>query len=217
MAIEIPLSKTGKHAGKYVAIVDDIDADLAELNWHVHFSGQQVYARIKTAKQDMYLHRVILERILNRTLGNNELADHRDVKGLNCCRLNLRLATFSQNRMNTLKRTDSKNPYKGISHRKNRWVTRIDVDNKIVRLGSFSTPEEAFYAYCIGAIIHHREFANFGDSPLTGIPRQFVEFRDIATNHPNPHIREVAERRLHKLIKQVIEGDMFALDSESAA
>lgn len=35
MVIHIPLSKQGKHKGKYITIVDDCDSDLAELRWSV--------------------------------------------------------------------------------------------------------------------------------------------------------------------------------------
>src|SRR5690348_12366719 len=100
MVIEIELSKTGKkHAGKYVAIVDDCDGDLAELNWVAKVKSKPPVYVSREVKENgiakkLYLHRVIMERMQNGvSLADNQQIDHVDNNGLNNTRENLRLAT----------------------------------------------------------------------------------------------------------------------------
>ena len=61
--ITIPLSKRSKkNAGKYAAIVDSIDSDLAALNWNANIVGKNVYASRGRGK-GVLLHREILSVI----------------------------------------------------------------------------------------------------------------------------------------------------------
>lgn len=76
--ITIPLSKTGKHAGLYEAIVSSEDTDLVQLNWNVQISVKSLtkYASrsYKTNGKSMNipLHRMIMERKLDRPLEKGE-------------------------------------------------------------------------------------------------------------------------------------------------
>lgn len=171
--IEIPLSKKGKHAGKYVAIVDDCDADLAELSWcsAIASNGIGIYARraIRNSPGEkqyyIHLHRVIMERALGRPLEKNEMVDHVDTNGLNCSRENLRLATYEQNAMNRNKSSANKTGFKGVSFsglKKNPYRALIYVDGKKVSLGCFPTLELAYAAYCEAQEVYHKNFANKG-------------------------------------------------------
>lgn len=156
--IEIPLSKQGKHKGKYTAIVDECDADLAELRWSI-VNPENLYARHLNNGKIQLLHRIILERILGRGLKENEFPDHVNYNTLDNRRENLRLATRSQNRANTQKQRNNKSGYKGVSWSKKarKWVAQIDS----VHIGYFNTPEEAHVAYCEKAKELFGEFARF--------------------------------------------------------
>lgn len=166
MTIEISLTKG------YVAIVDDEDADLALLKWHagVHRQGKYVYAiRISKERERISIHRLVLSRIVNRLLESHEFADHIDGNCLNNCRANLRIATHTQNQWNRAAGEDSKTGLKGVywDNGREKWRSRIYVDNKRYMLGRFDTPLEAHKAWCRAAVKHHKEFANFGaNSPF---------------------------------------------------
>lgn len=159
--IEIPLTKG------FVAIVDDEDADLAEMKWKADVHPHTVYASKNFAhpnsrgQKHMILHRAILERILGREIGRKELCDHKDHNGLNCTRSNLRLANATQNRVNSRMDHDNRSGFKGVTKEKYAWVAKITVDKKHIYLGSFRTAEEAHKAYCEAAKKHNGEFAGW--------------------------------------------------------
>lgn len=156
----IPLSKTGKHAGKYEAIVDAIDSDLAQYNWCVTHR----YAARNVKRKLVSMHREILSRKLERELVKGEEVDHIDGNGLNNTRANLRLATRTENGRNGRKRYDNKSGYKGVTWHKDdkRWQAQITVNCKNTYLGSFLNKEDAYAAYCEAAIKYFGEFANLG-------------------------------------------------------
>lgn len=165
--ITIPLSKRGKHAGKYEAIVSIEDADLAELNWSIQSPSRNhnyVKRRIGTRKNSIVvlLHHVILVRILGREIQKGEMPDHINGNGLDNRRENLRLATSAQNNMNKSKQTNNHSGYKGVVFHKQsgKWRARIYVDGKQKSLGLFATPELAHRAYYQAAIEYFGDFAH---------------------------------------------------------
>jgi hypothetical protein len=163
--IEIPLSKHGKHKGKYVAIVDAVDVDLAQFNWSVNVAPHTQYAwrnappntRIHAT---IHLHRVIMARILGRELEHREYVDHIDGDGLNNSRPNLRIATNGQNQRNRGMARHNTSGYKGVTKQGKRWRASIGVNGKNLKLGVFASKEEAYQAYCEAAEKYHGEFAN---------------------------------------------------------
>lgn len=167
MTIEIPLSKRGKYAGLYEAVIDACDADLGEFSWRVRHDGNMLYARRNNYNGKkpvtIQMHREIMACIIGRALHKGEFVDHIDGDGLNNCRSNLRMATRRQNAQNK-HYSSGKQPYKGITwhNRDNKYQAQICVDGKYKYLGQFSTPEEAHRAYCEAAKIEFGEFANFG-------------------------------------------------------
>jgi len=88
MSITIPLTKG------YETVVDDEDSDLADLKWNTTIGLTTQYATRTdysgAKKVGLYLHRVILVRILQRPLLRAEYVDHWDCNGLNNTRKNLR-------------------------------------------------------------------------------------------------------------------------------
>lgn len=74
---------------------------------------------------------------------------------------NLREATNSQNHMNRPVRSDSRSQAKGVKWlpANKKWTARIQVGNKRIYLGFFTTMEEAAEAYRRGAEKYFGEFA----------------------------------------------------------
>lgn len=151
--ITIPLSKTGKYAGLYEAIVSPEDADLAEFNWNVHINKYTQYAKRKISKG---------KRRENLLL-EDEQVDHIDGNGLNCRRHNLRIASSSQNNQNKGKLASNTSGLKGVCQhvRTKRWQASIHVDGQSIYLGTFNTKKEAYVSYCAAADRYHKEFANY--------------------------------------------------------
>lgn len=169
-SILIPLSKRGKkYKGVFEAIVDEIDADLLDYNWMVQIKSETLrYAATGTEK--IFMHRVILKRMLGRELHEGEYTDHINGNGLDNRRGNLRVATHGQNQMNSRLQKTGSSTYKGVRwHRSTkRWQSNIGVNGKYIWLGLFDDELEAHRAYCEASIKHHGEFANFGEtSPFT--------------------------------------------------
>jgi len=159
--IEIPLSKSGKHAGKYAAIVDESDRDLSDLNWYFKDSRGSIYARRGYCKKVIYIHRLICERILNRSLNPGELVDHKNGITLDNRRENIRVCSSSQNGMNKSIQRNNKLGYKGVTIHQGKIRATIVVDRKSLHIGYFSTLEEAHKAYCVAAVEYFGEFARF--------------------------------------------------------
>lgn len=162
MTIAISLSKTGKHAGKYTAIVDAIDSDLDLLSWTVQIFSTRQYAIRRHA---IKLHRIILSRKLGRELVKGEEVDHINGNGLDNRRENLRLATRSQNSANRGKSRSNTSGHKGVHwHTKNQcWIAQIAINGIKKYLGSFNTREDAYQVYCEASDKYHQEYANYGD------------------------------------------------------
>jgi hypothetical protein len=161
MTVEIPLTRG------YVAIVDDEDADLAELKWWADVTPRSVYA--VRGRQVVRMHRVVMARVLGRALERHEHVDHIRpgiAGGLDNRRDNLRLATQRENGQH--RRTDrayagkpTSSRYKGVSWHKRqcRWIPRIMVNGEHIHLGSWRCEKLAALTYDDAARKHHGQFA----------------------------------------------------------
>lgn len=74
---------------------------------------------------------------------------------------NLRLATRSQNAMNSRLRKTNKSGFKGVSFHEmtGKWMARIYANKKYYYLGLFNSAQDAHAAYVAALPIHHGEFA----------------------------------------------------------
>jgi hypothetical protein len=163
MTITIELTQ-----GRFTQI-DDIDADLAKLKWYavtVHGSFYAVRHSARPNRAMVYLHRIILERMIGRSLTKTEFTDHINGNPLDNRRANLRLATNTENMRNRGKYRTNTSGYKGVDWRRGagKWRAVIKVNGKQIYLGLFTTPELAHAAYCEAAKKYHGEFANTGDN-----------------------------------------------------
>lgn len=150
----------------FVALVDDEEFEyLNQFKWHAHKCGSnKIYAkrmiRVKGIKGSLtvLMHRDIMEVVDQ----DNIILDHKDGNGLNNQKANLRIATPTQNRMNS--RPHGKIKYKGVYLNKGKYMARIRLGNKpLIYLGRFSTPEDAARAYDKAAAELFGEFAHLNN------------------------------------------------------
>jgi len=163
--ISIPLTRG------YVTVVSPEDSDLAGFKWCAQPRKHTVYAvrgiRVPEGEPQttQCLHRVILQRILDRPLESGECVDHRDGDGSNNRRENLRLASHAENIRNSRKYDNNTSGHKGTcwSKHASKWTAHIRVSEKRINLGYFDNIEDAAAAYRQAATKYHGEFANYGD------------------------------------------------------
>lgn len=133
------------------ALVDEGDFELLskwkwQVKWNPHTRSyyanrKQVIANGK--RKSLYMSRVIMDA------PKDFQVDHINHDTLDNRRSNLRLATRSQNQINSGKRKVNKSGYKGVSFYKEtkKWKARINYNNKNIHLGYFTDIKEAARAY----------------------------------------------------------------------
>jgi hypothetical protein len=93
--------------------------------------------------------------------------DHINHDGLDNRKANLRFVTRKQNAANARKHRDATSKYRGISlyRERQKWLSEIRVDNKLIFLGIFFDELEAAKTYDIAARKYFGEYAflNFPD------------------------------------------------------
>jgi hypothetical protein len=77
---------------------------------------------------------------------------------------NLRVATPSQNVINSAVRSDNSSGVRGVSWHKrmNKWTARINIDKKTIWLGAYATKEDAELAYRTQAQHNYAGFTRNG-------------------------------------------------------
>lgn len=152
----------------FQAILDDEDAELAQLKWHAFDGKHTMYARrVLTRTKTRGPICFLLHREVARRMGldiEGLLVDHRNGDGLDCRRHNIRVATNGQNMWNRGRTKKNRSGFKGVSWDSvnQKWRANIKYGGKVKNLGRFVTPEEAHEAYCRAAEKFHGEFANTG-------------------------------------------------------
>lgn len=104
----------------------------------------------------VHMHRLILGLVR----GDESQSDHANRDTLDNRRLNLRLASKSENMINRKIPTHNTSGFKGVSFRKSRgtWVAIVTVGGKNKCVGSRKTPEEAYSLYCEAIVELYGEF-----------------------------------------------------------
>ena len=131
------------------AIVDEDDFERINTNlWVAHKSGNIVYAQRALPRKDgkqqgEKMHHAVIGRP-----PNGLMVDHIDGNGLNNQKKNLRLVTNRQNCMNRHQITTSKYPGVTWNKRSRKWVAHAQINGKHTHIGTFSTEDEAYEAYC---------------------------------------------------------------------
>jgi len=143
----IPLNQ-----GRFV-IVDLADYEkLIKHKWRVMIIPE--YA-VRTEKgETIYMHNEIMRP------QSGFIVDHRNHKSLNNTRMNLRIATRSQNSCNNKKTRGCSSKYKGVHRdKKGLWRAKIHFNGKEIFLGCFEKEIDAAKAYDKAAKELHGEFA----------------------------------------------------------
>lgn len=132
----------------YTAIADTEDMELlSEGNWQARIDGNTVYAqrneRVGGKQKKVQMHRKILG------VKDGEMVDHINGDGLDNRKCNLRVATRSQNNMNTQRNVRGTSGRKGVTWNRacKKWQAQIKVNGKNIYLGLYHTKDEAHMAY----------------------------------------------------------------------
>lgn len=144
-----------------LAIVDPEDAPLlSRFRWFALRCPHTIYARGYRIGDAGRKSRtvVVMHRLLVPVADGFEV-DHWNRNGLDNRRVNLRVATRSQNNGNHRRPSRSRSGYKGVTAYKGRWCAAIWLDNKRRHLGVFDTPWEAAQAYNAAAVDQWGDFA----------------------------------------------------------
>lgn len=142
--------------------------------WNTRFAGKQAgclqavpnsdlkYLKIGIDSIVYYAHRLAWLYITGEM---PKLIDHRDCDGLNNSFANLRVATTSQNCMNSSIQKSHALGIKGVGLSKSgRYSSTIRAHNQVYWLGTFDTKEEAAEAYRLASIRYHGDYGRFNNS-----------------------------------------------------
>jgi hypothetical protein len=126
-------------------MIDNIDFDLVFMNWSINSSGY-------VTKYGNSMHRIVLERKINKSLESDEVVDHINRNKLDNRRDNLRVMKYNQKTWNLSKPNNGRIPssmYKGVSKAidEKKYVAGITLCNKLQRIGSFDNEIDAARAY----------------------------------------------------------------------
>lgn len=148
--------------GKIILVSDEDFYSLNQHAWRIDrhgYAGRSVF--VKETKKTIF--ELMSRRIVGLQQGDIRQVDHIDGDRLNNVRENLRICTKEQNGYNRSCGRPNKTGYKGVSKQGNRWQSIIRANGKQFYLGLFTTPEDAYAAYCKAAFELHGEFANLNN------------------------------------------------------
>lgn len=160
---------TGQQTQNFDMKISNQDKDLLKLtNWKEYLTSRfnrtkYVFGSINS--KNVYLHRLIMERVLGRKLDKKEKIDHINGDGTDNRRDNLRVCTHQENMGNQGKRNGGSSKYKGVTFwkRDNNWQARIYFCGKTIHLGYFSDEKEAADAYNKAAKSFFGEYAKLNN------------------------------------------------------
>lgn len=157
------------------------DLDSGELWWRergdpafdAHYAGRPAlssvdssngYKRGRLLGRALYAHRVIFALAMGRLPHGG--IDHINGDKTDNRIINLRECTKAQNARNA--RGWGRSGLKGVGARRGKWRAYIQVDGRVIHLGTFEQQEAAARAYDAAAVRHFGEFARL-NFPASGV------------------------------------------------
>lgn len=135
-------------------------------DWNTKYAGKRTFTAEQSwghMRADIQGRTFAAARIIWKMVTGEDpptFVDHKDRNGSNNRWHNLRLATHSQNTINSSLRSDNKSGCAGVCQRENgTWRAYICVDHKAKRLGTFDSKADAIFARREAVKIHYGEFA----------------------------------------------------------
>jgi hypothetical protein len=139
--------------------------ELNRFKWYSWWSPitQSFYAKRNSRESGFHRTVQMHRQILGLEHGDKRTGDHRDHDTLNNVDDNLRIATRVENNCNSRMRRSNRSGYKGVCRNHKLWSASIQIDGKLMYLGSRATAAQAYFElYIPAALEHHGEFACFG-------------------------------------------------------
>lgn len=150
------------YSGELISVDDEFFESLDQHNWWKAGSKNKCYAGCNINRKTTYMHRVIIESVLGRSLDRKEEIDHIDGNGFNNQLSNLRIAGRSENMANMQHHKNSLSIYKGVHYRiqyTHPWQSKLMQDGKNIYLGYFDSEIEAATQYDLGALFCFGQYA----------------------------------------------------------
>lgn len=141
--------------GKY-ALIDDEDYELiSRYRWVYSSKGYAITHNPIDGRQWIWMHRIIMGT------PNGSQTDHINRNKLDNRKINLRVCSASQNRINASSSKTFSSKYRGVSWNtlKKKWTSQIQLHGKRIFIGRFQSEIHAAMAYDIWAKELHKEFA----------------------------------------------------------
>lgn len=164
-----------------VVLLDEIDRDLTQYNWQT----RRGYAsRRDKERKHIYMHRLIVERKIERPLTDTEKVDHHNSNKLDNRRDNIDISTSQENGANTMKpkrinaNKEATSRFKGVDFNRTtgKWRARITHGYHTTHIGYYESEEEAAIAYDLKAI------DLFGDFAKLNFPEKWYALRSHKRN-----------------------------------
>ena len=181
-------------------LLDTLDFDaLTAYRWIYDTHGYAVhrYRDADGRSQRLWLHRLIMTRLLGHPIPPDLQVDHINRDRLDNRRDNLRLATRSQNQAHKGRSHHNTSGYKGVNANHGKWEVRLKIEHRSLYLGRFADPLAAAQVYDAAARLFSAEFAglNFPDAPTTPAAQAHV----LGWLARRPEVQQHLERvgRLH--------------------
>ena len=130
--------------------------------WYIDNNGyaRTNYKQPNKSRTYIYLHHLVLGLSVEY---NNIEIDHINGNKRDNRKTNLRIATKSGNNMNQGLRKDNTSGVKGVhwDSRKQKWISRIQANNKRILLGHFDNYSDAVQARMDGEKEYHKDYSYY--------------------------------------------------------
>lgn len=174
--VEPPRYITSKHHVELViestdglmkVLFDHCDYNLIKnYTWRiVRTRRSNIYYVASFKNEGDYYSSVLMHRLILKF--PSKLIDHKNRNGLDNRRCNLRLATSSQNRMNSIKHIGNYSGFKGVhkQSKANTFFARVTANGLKIHGGTFKSKVDAAKRYNELAVKHHGKFARLNPIP----------------------------------------------------